>query len=326
MAAGAPEVSVIMLTYNHEPWIAQSIESVLAQETPFEVELLVSEDCSTDGTRAIVLDYARRHPGRIRTFLSERNLCSNEVFARALRAARGRYVASLDGDDYWTSPHKLRKQVEYLRAHPECALCHHDVAVLFDDAPDTTGDPRSFNELRPPDVAGLDRLLRDCFVAACSPLIRRDAIADLPAWYDEAELADWALYIIAAQHGTLGYLDERLGVYRRHGGGLWTGREWTRKVESLIRFNRLLREQLPERLPQLRELGATYHLWLALAREEAGDAGGARSAAVASLRESPFGERARTGQAIRVLARLAAPGLYARARRLRHGTRVEETT
>jgi dTDP-4-amino-4,6-dideoxygalactose transaminase/glycosyltransferase involved in cell wall biosynthesis len=316
-SGGGVEVSVILVTYNHERYVGQAIESVLAQEAPFAFELLVTEDCSTDGTRDVVRAYAARHPERIRTFLSERNLCSNEVFTRALRAARGRYVAVLDGDDYWTSPEKLRKQVDYLRAHPECSLCHHDVLVVPTGPAATTTEPRSFSQTRPPDIAGMPHILRDCFVGACSPLFRREAIAELPAWYDEAELADWALFIIAAQHGPFGYLHERLGAYRKHERGLWTGRNWTRKVDSFIRFNALLQQHLPESRPILRDLGATYQLWRALALEEAGDPAGARAAALTALRTSPFGERARTGQLLRLLARLAVPGLYARARRLR---------
>src|SRR5215470_14963294 len=85
-------VSVILVTYNHERYIVQALDSVLSQEAPFEFEVLVSEDCSRDRTREIVLHYSRLYPHRIRLFLSERNLNTNEVTLRALRAARGTYV------------------------------------------------------------------------------------------------------------------------------------------------------------------------------------------------------------------------------------------
>ena len=126
-------VSVVLLTYDHERYIAQAVDSVLAQETPFDVELLISEDCSTDRTREIVRDYAARHPDRIRLFLSERNINTNEVTLRALRAARGDLVAFLDGDDYWISPHKLARQVEFLDAHPECSMCFHGAIVRSEE-------------------------------------------------------------------------------------------------------------------------------------------------------------------------------------------------
>src|SRR4051794_38896574 len=114
------------MTYNHAPYIAQALESALAQTLSAPFEILVSEDCSTDGTREIVLRYADRDP-RIRLLLSHSNLRSNEVVARGLRAARGRYVALLDGDDYWTSPTKLQAQVEFLEARPGFSICFHDV-------------------------------------------------------------------------------------------------------------------------------------------------------------------------------------------------------
>ena len=87
----------------------QALDSALAQRLPQPYEILVSEDCSTDGTREIVQEYAESHPHVVRLLLSERNLHSNEVVARGFRAARGRYVALLDGDDYWTSDDKLRR-------------------------------------------------------------------------------------------------------------------------------------------------------------------------------------------------------------------------
>src|SRR5882757_3380448 len=109
---GPIDVSVIVVTYNHENFVAQAIESVLAQSTNRLLEVIISEDKSTDRTRDIVKDYARRDE-RIRLILSERNLRSNEVVGRALRSARGRYVCILDGDDYWLANDKLEQQATF---------------------------------------------------------------------------------------------------------------------------------------------------------------------------------------------------------------------
>ena len=98
------KVSVLVMTYNHERFVAQALDSALMQEVAFDWEILVSEDCSTDRTREIVVEYARRHSDRIRLLLSERNVRSNYVVRRGIEAARGTYVALLDGDDFWTSP------------------------------------------------------------------------------------------------------------------------------------------------------------------------------------------------------------------------------
>ncbi len=120
------KVSVLVVTYNHENYIVQAIDSILAQEVNFDYEILIIEDCSTDRTRSIVLDLQAKYPERIRLSLAEQNECSNKRFATEFLASPAEYVATLDGDDYWTSPHKLQKQVDFLDAHPECAICFHN--------------------------------------------------------------------------------------------------------------------------------------------------------------------------------------------------------
>jgi glycosyltransferase involved in cell wall biosynthesis len=119
-----------MLTYNHEAWIASAIDSALAQSVPFSVEILVADDCSTDGTREIVREYAERHPETIRTFLPDQNLGVAGIWLRAARQCRGEYVAILEGDDYWTSPEKLARQVALLDSHRDWVSCFHG-ATLF---------------------------------------------------------------------------------------------------------------------------------------------------------------------------------------------------
>src|ERR1041385_2618888 len=87
------KVSVLVMTYNHEKFIRQALDSVAMQETNFEYEILISEDCSTDRTREIVLDFEKEHPDQVRLLLSEKNIHSNEIVVRSIRAARGEYIA-----------------------------------------------------------------------------------------------------------------------------------------------------------------------------------------------------------------------------------------
>src|SRR6267378_159018 len=117
------KLSVVMVTYNHERYIAQALSSVVAQRTNFDFEIIVAEDCSTDGTRAIVMDFARRYPGKILPLLRERNLGMMRNFKEALAASSGSYVALLDGDDYWIREDKLQAQVDFLDSHPDHAVC-----------------------------------------------------------------------------------------------------------------------------------------------------------------------------------------------------------
>ena len=227
-----PRVSVILITYNHQDYVAQALDHVLLQQTPFEFEILVSEDCSTDATRSILREYASREP-RLRLLLSESNLNSNLVTSRALRAARGEYIALLDGDDYWTASDKLRLQVEYLDAHRECALCFHDATVVYSDnsTPDHTFVPDEYRR-----VTTFRDLVQRNYIPGCAPLIRRAAVKALPAWYDAADFGDWPLYLIAAQHGDIGYVDAVLGVYRRHAGGFWSGRSARDQYAAMAKF------------------------------------------------------------------------------------------
>jgi glycosyltransferase involved in cell wall biosynthesis len=117
-----PLVSAHMITYNHKPYIAQAIEGVLKQERDFPIELVIGEDCSTDGTREIVLEYQKKHPETIRVITSERNVGAVANELRTDRACRGTYVAFCEGDDHWHHPLKLQKQVDYLESHPEIGL------------------------------------------------------------------------------------------------------------------------------------------------------------------------------------------------------------
>ena len=121
-----PLVSVKMITYNHAPYIAEAIEGVLRQERDFPLELVIGEDCSTDGTRAIVFDYQTRYPDIIRVVTSEANVGMIENSIRLERASRGKYYASCEGDDYWHHPQKLRKQIDFLEAHPEYGFIFSD--------------------------------------------------------------------------------------------------------------------------------------------------------------------------------------------------------
>ena len=105
------KVSVTILTYNQVAFIGQAIESALDQITDFPYEILVGDDCSTDGTQEVILDYQKRYPDRVKPVLHKKNLGQNGLFntIETLKLAQGAYIAPMDGDDYWTDPRKLQK-------------------------------------------------------------------------------------------------------------------------------------------------------------------------------------------------------------------------
>src|ERR1700739_2391661 len=113
-----PLISVCMITYNHEKYIAQAIESVLAQKTNFPVELVIGDDYSTDSTRKICLDYKKKHPDILKLRFPDKNMGMMPNFIANLKECDSRYIALLEGDDYWTDPYKLQKQFDFLEANP----------------------------------------------------------------------------------------------------------------------------------------------------------------------------------------------------------------
>lgn len=118
-------VSIVCITYNHEPYLRDALEGFLFQKTTFPFEIILAEDCSTDGTRAICEEYAAKYPDKINYIYRDHNVGYNENEYEAMCAAKGKYIAYCEGDDYWTDPNKLQKQVDFLESHPEYAVCWH---------------------------------------------------------------------------------------------------------------------------------------------------------------------------------------------------------
>lgn len=120
-----PLVSIVCITYNHEPYLRKALEGFLMQETTFPVEIVLAEDCSTDGTRRICEEYAAKYPDRINYIWGETNVGAVANERRAMKAARGKYIAFCEGDDYWTVPDKLQRQVDFLESHPNYSVTFH---------------------------------------------------------------------------------------------------------------------------------------------------------------------------------------------------------
>lgn len=288
------KVSVSLITYNHAAFIAQAIESVLMQQTSFDFELLIGEDDSRDGTRQIVLDYRKRFPDRIRLLLNDRK---NVVyvngkptglwnFANNIRHSRGEYIALLEGDDYWISPHKLQKQVEFLENNRDCALCFHNVRILDETDPAR----QELHYPRPgPDRYDLEDLLRGNFMHTCSVMYRSRLFDDFPSWYFKCPLGDWPLHVLNAQHGRIGYLDEVMGVYRKHAQGAWSAQTQAQILAGSIHTARWIRTGLTP--AQRKHLDAGTVRWYRDAIEicrSTGDPKAAGRFAAAYLRRFPF--------------------------------------
>jgi glycosyltransferase involved in cell wall biosynthesis len=215
----APDVSVLVITYNHERYIGHALDSVFMQQG-VDFEVIVSEDRSSDGTLDIIRS---RLAGQAdaRLIASEHNLACNETILRAIRAARGRYVAMLDGDDFWTVADRLARQVALLDAHPRLTVCSHNALLVHGDA-DVPTQQRWTSASQAPRINLADLCHGNPF-ATCATMMRRSALASVGDWFAElgrrrgtAMVTDWPLYLTCAQDGDIAFVDEPVGAYRLH--------------------------------------------------------------------------------------------------------------
>jgi glycosyltransferase involved in cell wall biosynthesis len=258
MSDEAAKVTVLIVTFNHVNYVATAIESVLRQETRFPVEVIVSEDASTDGTREVVQEIASNNSGTIRLILSEKNLRSNEVVARGLRAASGQYVALLDGDDFWTSGSKIQRQVDFLEAHPECSAVFLNAKIAIGE--EITD--KSWTSHAQGLTIGIREIWFGNPYATCGSMMRSDVVRSVPDWYSQFfPITDWPLYILCAERGDLAFIDEDAGVYRLHPGGQYSSLSPERKLDSTENFYRNMNLALNFRHDRFARAGASRYFF-----------------------------------------------------------------
>ncbi|MBV9268733.1 MAG: glycosyltransferase [Acidobacteriaceae bacterium] len=229
--AERPKVSVAMITYNHERLFGQAIESVLSQERNFDLEIVIGEDCSTDRTREVVLQYHREHPEIIRPLLPDKNLGHERNMANVLAACRGEYIALLEGDDYWTDTRKLQKQIGYLDTHPDCAICFHQVLYKWEDG----SQPSRVAPLNQKPVSTLRDIVAGNIIPTCSAVFRKTKYTEVPEWSRQVGFSDWPIHVMNARAGNIAFLPECMAVYRQHSGGVWSTQTWRSVNERWIK-------------------------------------------------------------------------------------------
>lgn len=228
-----PEISVCIVTYNQERYIRQCVESALNQDVSVPFEIVIGDDGSQDKTRAILTDLQAQHPHKIRLLLHEKNLGNRggNNFLKVLQSSQGRYLATLDGDDYWTDPSKLRRQYEALEAQPEVTVCFHGVRALHAE------DDRELYRLPgPPEpLLTVEDICRNNYIHTNACFFRNVLGEDLEAWLKELPFQDWALHIYLARFGKVRYLDEVMSVWRVHPSGNWNGVAAEKQVADVVR-------------------------------------------------------------------------------------------
>ncbi|MCR9908107.1 glycosyltransferase [Vibrio campbellii] len=207
-----PLVSVAIITYNQREFLKECIESILEQSYS-NVQIVVADDCSTDGTQDMLCEYDEQYPGKFTLCLSEKNQGITANSNTANDACKGKYIAWIGGDDLML-PNKLSRQVNYMENHAGVAICYHDLDVFESDTNKTI---RKFSEGVTPRRGNIEKLIRyGCFLGAASAMVRNSD--KLPSYDNRMPIAsDWMYWIRCLEAGgTIEYIPEVLGRYRRH--------------------------------------------------------------------------------------------------------------
>lgn len=210
-------VSVCMITYNHEDYISESIESILNQKTTFPFEIIIGEDCSKDNTRAIVADYASKNQNIIPIF-EEKNKGVINNFLDVIAAANGKYIAFCEGDDYWVDPYKLQKQVDFLEANPQYSMCVSNRLVKQMDG-------EYFEDILDKKVITLEDVLRGQIVHTQTMLFlnkKNELIDFLRDTIKVHKGCDRETGYFYALKGNVYCLPDVTAVYRMSGAGVWS--------------------------------------------------------------------------------------------------------
>jgi glycosyltransferase involved in cell wall biosynthesis len=284
-----PLVSVCMATYNHEPYIAEAIESVLMQKTSFDFELLIGEDESSDKTREICKKYAEENPDKIRLFLRDRNTShlydengkTIQIFnVRWLRmSARGDFYAVCEGDDYWCDHKKLEKQIQLMMKYPDCEMCFHPAKVK-NMKNDQLNRVTAIHKDSPHIYSVEDIILGGgSFCATASLMFRKEALAKFDHLKTDLLLpvGDVYIQICGALNGGALFLPEVMSVYRTGVDGSWTQRNSEYPIFvlhklDLIKTNREIDTRLDKRYHHAfkkRELGEIHRVFKEIYQKDA---------------------------------------------------------
>jgi len=256
-----PDVSVIVLAYQHSPYIEKCIQSMMEQKTNFVYEIIIGEDESTDGTRQICIEYAEKYPNKIRLFLRNRkdvlyingNPTGRFNFIENLKAVRGKYIALCDGDDYWIDPYKLQKQVDFLENNPSYVMTYHPV-IFVDEYHQQFS--KSNGKVK---IKNIKDLLTSKIEIYTGSVVYKNVLKKFPKWCNEVFFGDHVLFVLLARNGDLKSIPENMSAYRIHTSNVVSNTTSIKWAQGNIEFFNYLYKELPEKFHGFINTGIFRH-------------------------------------------------------------------
>ncbi|MDR2918155.1 MAG: GNAT family N-acetyltransferase [Tannerella sp.] len=236
-------VSISCITYNHELYIRQCMEGFLMQKTDFNFEVLIHDDASTDDTANIIREYEQKYPDIIKPIYQIENQYSKGIIISVtynFPRAKGKYIALCEGDDYWTDPYKLQKQIDFLEANPDFSICFHNVKIREEENNCIVDD---YITRDVPDITDIYQLVEDNYIHTPSVVFRKneDVIKELSS--SKHYIMDYVLHLLNARYGKIKKIPEDMAVYRVHVNGVWSMkdnefkiRRWILVMKGLVSF------------------------------------------------------------------------------------------
>lgn len=256
IAMNQPLVSIVSMVFNHAAFLRDCLDGLVMQETSFPYEVIVHDDASTDGSDEIIEEYASKYPGLIQPILQQENQYSKKVHIGntfIYPIVRGKYIAICEGDDYWTDPHKLQRQVDFLESHPEFVMACSRARMYSVKRGKEIGEfycREDDGPLELKDIVNRSGL----FIPTCSIVYRRSLRSSMPEFISRAIVGDYPLQIFAALSGGVYYFNDAMVVYRVDNPDSWMGRQrWKdaseaslRRVSSMLNLFSGFAEAFPE--------------------------------------------------------------------------------
>lgn len=235
-----PKVSVCMIVYNQEKYVAQAINSILSQKHSFEIELIISNDASTDNSHQIISEISSASENTvIKYYNHSKNKGMMPNFIWALNKCAGEYIALCEGDDYWSESFKLQTQVDFMDSNRDCALCFHNVDVYIQNKQTLVEDMITRDV---PDLTDINELSKGNYIHTPSVLLRNDF--SLPKWFKRSHTGDWVLYMLMIGNRKIKKFSQKMAVYREHKSGVWSGVDTKVKAKMTLHSFQLVYDNL----------------------------------------------------------------------------------